>query len=314
LFDVAMAAKGTIDLKGNGISSDSFDSSNTNYSTGGFYDPAKRKAGGDIVTNSTITNSVFNIGNANIAGHIKTGPFGSFAFGPNDSVGDLPWVNALTPGVKPDWYANDLNVVFDDVLLPDVPWLPPAALGQGGTGFAPNLQSYNHVFLKVGTLNTAGNPGYYRINDGTIYVGTNAMVVLNIVSSTWKPTTIFVAGVAPNEVGRLVGYWNGPPGQSVELCTANKTQSGKAENLVFLGLPNCTALAYKGNGDFTGVIYAPQADFQLAGGGSGAIDFTGASVTRTIQMNGHYNFHYDENLRQVGPSRGYVPVDWKEVQ
>jgi len=30
-------------------------------------------------------------------------------------------------------------------------------------------------------------------------------------------------------------------------------------------------------------------------------------------MNGHYNFHYDENLRRVGPGRGYIPTNWKEV-
>jgi hypothetical protein len=30
-------------------------------------------------------------------------------------------------------------------------------------------------------------------------------------------------------------------------------------------------------------------------------------------MNGHFRFHYDENLARVGPSRGYIPVNWKEV-
>jgi hypothetical protein len=311
LFNVCMAALGAIDLKGNGIASDSFDSSDPNYSTNGYYYRPRRKAGGDIVTNNTITNSVLNVGNANIAGHVTTGPNGSIQQGPNDSVGDLAWVDSNTPGIKPGWSGNDLNVVFDNIVLPNVIWTFAAGNGTGGPGRVNGI-NYSHVFTSP--FNTYTTPGNYTINDsGDIYVGTNVSVRLNITASTFNPSSIYVAGVAANEVGTMVGYLNGPPGQSVTLGTDDKTQSGKAENLAFLGLPTCTAIAYKGNGDFTGVIYAPQADFQLAGGGAGTIDFIGSSVTRTVQMNGHYNFHYDENLRRVGPSRGYVPTNWKEV-
>ena len=54
LFNVAMAALGTIDLNGNGIATDSFDSGDTNYSHFGFYTntPSKRKANGDVATNN----------------------------------------------------------------------------------------------------------------------------------------------------------------------------------------------------------------------------------------------------------------------
>src|ERR1035437_5366473 len=78
MFNVCMAALGAIDLKGNGIATDSFDSSDPNYSTNGFYNlpglpspPPWRKAGGDVVTDNTITNSVLNVGNADIAGHVN---------------------------------------------------------------------------------------------------------------------------------------------------------------------------------------------------------------------------------------------------
>jgi hypothetical protein len=46
-------------------------------------------------------------------------------------------------------------------------------------------------------------------------------------------------------------------------------------------------------------VYFPQADFQLAGGGSGIIDFIGSGVTKTVQMNGHYHWHADEALFRV---------------
>lgn len=307
MFNVAMAALGTIDLKGNGLASDSFDSSDPDYSTDGQYDKLKRKAGGDIVTNNTITNSNFTIGNANIAGHVTTGPNGTYSIGPNGSVGDLPWVDSNTIGIKPGWGANDLNVVFNDVVLPNTSWSATGGSGSpmGGSGTV-NGKNYDHVFLIPGV---PGVPDNYLVTDnGTIYVGTNVNVRLQITVGNFKPDYIYVAGTGIT-AGKMTAYLTGT---SATLGTEHMTQSGKAANLAFLGLPSVTSLAYKGNGDFTGVMYMPQADFQLAGGGSGTIDFIGSSVTKTIQMNGHYNFHYDESLKKIGPNNGYVVILWKE--
>jgi hypothetical protein len=81
----------------------------------------------------------------------------------------------------------------------------------------------------------------------------------------------------------------------------------------YYGLPSNTRLSMTGNASFTGIIYAPSADFTLGGGGRDKYDFVGASVTRTVKMNGHYNFHYDESLARRGPFMGYVPVSWDEL-
>jgi hypothetical protein len=310
MFNVCMAALGTIDLKGNGIATDSFDSSDPNYSTNGLYTPLRRKAGGDIVTNNTITNSVLSVANGDIAGHVTTGPNGSITIGPNGTVGDLAWVSSSF-GIEPGWSGNDLNVVFKDVVLPNVSWSLASGAGTGGSGMAPDGNNYAHVFTSP--LDSSTTPGNYTIPDsGDIYVGTNVSVRLNITHPNFSPNNIYVAGVTTAEAGKMIGYLNGPPGQSATLGTTDMTQSGKAANLAFLGLPNCTSLSYKGNGDFTGVIYAPEAAFQLAGGGSGIIDFIGSSVTKTVQMNGHYHFHYDENLKKTGPNNGYVATLWRE--
>jgi hypothetical protein len=83
--------------------------------------------------------------------------------------------------------------------------------------------------------------------------------------------------------------------------------------MVFLGTPNCTSLKYSGNGDFTGAMYFPEADFQLSGGGSGITDFIGSSVTRTVQMNGHYHFHFDEALKKWNPNNAFVAASWREL-
>jgi Tfp pilus assembly protein PilX len=58
MFARGMLAKGQIDLNGNNIATDSFDSIDPAYSTGGQYDPAKIKDSGDVATNSGPVNSV----------------------------------------------------------------------------------------------------------------------------------------------------------------------------------------------------------------------------------------------------------------
>ena len=56
-----------------------------------------------------------------------------------------------------------------------------------------------------------------------------------------------------------------------------------------------------------GTIYAPHADFTLGGGGKDTIDFVGSSVTKTVKMNGHYKFHYDENLAELSHHAEKLP-------
>jgi hypothetical protein len=60
------------------------------------------------------------------------------------------------------------------------------------------------------------------------------------------------------------------------------------------------------------VIYAPDAAFSLGGGGNNNYDFVGGSVTKTVSINGHFNFHYDECLKN-GPAREYVITAWNEI-
>src|SRR5207302_1167048 len=76
LFAAAVAARQGISLNGNNVVIDSFDSADTNYSTGGLYDPAKNKDNGDVVTDDAAAASVL-AGNSRIMGHVRTGPGGA---------------------------------------------------------------------------------------------------------------------------------------------------------------------------------------------------------------------------------------------
>ena len=95
----AMLAKGQIDLHGNNVATDSFNSTNTSYSTNGKYDKARSRDHGDIATNAGIVDGV-NAGNANIKGHASTGPDGSVAIGSSGTIGDKAWVDGGNKGVQ----------------------------------------------------------------------------------------------------------------------------------------------------------------------------------------------------------------------
>jgi hypothetical protein len=113
------------------------------------------------------------------------------------------------------------------------------------------------------------------------------------------------------------------PGASLKLYVAASTakiagngvlnEDGIATNFYYFGLPSNTTLTVSGNGTFIGAIYAPEAALTLDGGGHETTDFTGASVSQTARMNGHFKFHYDEALGKNGPPRGYVVKDWNEI-
>ena len=284
LFTVGMAAKYNIDLKGNNINSDSFNSANTNLSTGGMYDSTKASTNGDLAS----IQGIVNVGNANINGSVLLGPTAS--------------ETQLKNGYVSGGVTNDFNVDFADVVLPAGAPLPaPVGVPPLGLPLVTNGISYNYAFF---------TSGYYTI-DGlkdNIYVapGANVKLLLTGNSTAQYVRVASDAGVS----GSLAVYMDGP---TFTLSGNDIVDSGNALNFSYYGTTNNTIVTLSGNASFTGTIYAPEADFSLGGGGSGTYDFVGSSYTKTVGMNGHFNFHYDENLAAAGPRKGYVATSWHEL-
>lgn len=122
----AMAARETIDLNGNNILTDSFDSEDPAKSRNGLYDPTRAGSNGDVASNATIMNSV-DIGNANIYGRVATGPGGTVALGPNGGVGSHAWQTANPGTMQPEWVTHDSNFTFPDTTIPYTSGLTPAS-------------------------------------------------------------------------------------------------------------------------------------------------------------------------------------------
>jgi len=153
IFAKAMIAKGAIDMNGNNVSSDSFDSADSNYSTNGRYDPAKRKDGGDVATNSG-QRDIFNAGNANIRGRVASGPGGNVVTGPNSSIGSMGWVNSGTPGIEPGYFTDDMNMSFPDVTPPFTSGISPRS------GIVTNYAyTYSTTIVSTATLPIPVPPG-----------------------------------------------------------------------------------------------------------------------------------------------------------
>ena len=294
LFARGMVAKGQIDLNGNNIETDSFDSADPNHSSGGLYDPNTRKSNGHVATNSGLTNSL-SIGNANIYGRVSTGPGGTVSYGSNGAVGDMAWHASGNYGIQPGWSADDMNVDFDDV---DPPF---------GGGWSPgpgvvNGQTYDYVLgsgnYQMSNLSMSNTKQMIVTGNAVLYVTGNANL-------SGQAQIQIVPG------GSLQLYVSGPIASLQGNGVINET--GFAKNFRYFGLPSNTQLSVGGNGEFVGVIYAPQAAFSLSGGGDSDNDFIGASITDSVTMNGHFKFHYDEDLANLGPDNGYVINTWNEM-
>jgi hypothetical protein len=282
LFSVAAGARFGIDLKGNNINTDSFNSALTNLSTNGRYDSSKISTNGDIASIAGIVN----VGNADVNGSVSIGPTGSDSIGANGFV---------TGGVS-----QDFNVEFEDVVLPQ----NTASWPQAGPLAVPlviNTIPYNYVF---------DIPGNYTINNlnGSIYVASNIVVSL-LLTGNASPANLEVAGAGAT-AGKLTIYMDGP---TFTVGGAAVVDGGAASNLAYYGTTNNTQISMTGNASWTGTIYAPEADIKLGGGGNNTYDVVGSIIGNTITMNGHFNFHFDEALLTSGPSRGFVANSWREL-
>jgi len=298
-FVKAMAAKGTIDLNGNRITVDSFDSVLPGKNLSGKWDPTVRSDKGDVATNSKLIDSL-STGNADIWGHISTGPGGTSSGLPNGSVGDLAYHSAGKTGVEAGFSSDDMNVQFPDVQVPFVGGYSTPASGKYpplvGPSYAYVVGTGNQQLSSL-TLNSSEEMIIPGPGTTILYITGNVSVKGTITVAAGANLQLFVGGATADISGK--GLVN---------------KNANATTFAYWGLNSNTSVTFGGNAAFIGSIYAPYADLVMGGGGSGTpIDFTGSSISKTVKMNGKFNFHYDEALGRLGPRRGYTVTSWNEV-
>jgi len=279
-----------IDLHGNNVYVDSYDSEDPNHSTGGLYDAAKRKDNGTVATNLGITNSI-NLGNANVFGKTLTGPGGTVEVGPSGAVGSIAWQDAGNIGLQPGWTRDDFNTALD--LIPPFPsgGLVPAG-GKVGT------TKYDYIL----------GDGNWEVPEltGSIYISGNAtLTVQNKFNMAGVNDAIVIAPGASLKI-----YYDGPLAKIGADAVDNQT--GNPDSFHYYGGPNNQTLALQGSVYFNGLINAPATDIQVGGGGGAVLNIVGALVGKSITMTGHVNLHFDEALMRKY-SKGYVITSWTEL-
>ena len=288
-----------VNLSGNNLTTDSFDSADATKSTNGKYDAGKAGDKGDVVSNSGLVNSVA-VGNADVKGHVSTGPNGTVSIGSSGSVGSKQWVEGGNLGIQPGYVSDDANVDIPQVTAPyTTGFTPPkgnyAIQNPDGTTSTYDYVLFPGVNWVIGNLNgkvyvAPGNVTLY-VKDSIKISGTDQIYLAH-----GSSLQIYMAG-ASADFG----------GQGINNPDAN------AFGFQFYGLPSNTYVSLGGNFTYTGVVYAPNADFSLGGGGNDTIDWAGACITRTVKLNGHIHAHRDLNISRWFPIGPFIVNAWNEL-
>ena len=293
LSNVGIGAVGSIDLNGNSLFANSWNSHDPNLSNQGQYTFFETSTNGDVASMSGL----INVGNRNIQGDVYLGPSAS--------------LSVLKSGNVTGTIYNDFNVQFPDVTLPDGaaswPTISPITI----TTYTTNISNKGVVTIIPTTItgyNFTNSGNYKVISDYPIVVQPGITVAVNVTSTTLDLTTLQILGGTANS-GTAVLYMNGPSSLTVSGNMAVGAGS-RPENLWIFGLPSLTSIDWNGNVSFVGVIYAPEANITLNGQpGTGMM---GSVIGGSITSNGNAAIHYDEYLANIGPIRGYVPASWQE--
>jgi len=264
LFAKGLVAKYNIDLNGNNIATDSFDSADPAYSTGGQYDVSKHKSHGDVATDSGLINSL-SVGNANIAGSVSTGHGGSVSIGANGTVGDLAWVSSHN-GIQPGHSTDDMNVYFPDVKPPFTGGYssPEGPLTMTNldrtTGTTTNtVNSYpvgqSPVITNTVTVTTASFPAA-----GT-YLGTPSMNTARTTTTTFPAADTYTGTVVTNTDNitsvtfPAAGTYIGTPRTNTESTTTSTYPgSGTYAGSVFTNTAATNSSTYPDSGSYLGTV------------------------------------------------------------
>jgi hypothetical protein len=273
----AIAVREVINLSGNNLFCDSFNSADTNRSTDGRYDPLKAGDLANVGSESGILNSM-SVGNADIWGSLGTSTQYTLALGPFSSVGSIAWHQAGQIGIEPGHHQTDFQWNFPDVQVPFGAPLVPA-------GGVVNGVSYNYVlgtdFYRLTSLTMSGNQKMLVTGDAILHVTDTINLSGNahILILPGAKLKLFAGGPASVRGGGIINQ-------------------GAANGFYYLGLPGSATLDLRATMPLLGVIYAPSVACTITGKGSDAAEVHGQILCRTLTLGNHLQLHYDEALNQ----------------
>jgi hypothetical protein len=275
MFSAAIEAIDGIDFSGAGVIINSYDSRDTNYSNAdGSYNTTRFKDKGRVVCHY----GPFEMGNAKIYGRVETGEESALTMGPGGVVGSILYHLNVGRGIEPGWHTSTTSSEFSNIEAPSGGGAPPKVGGSYvlGTGIY-NIDSLQGSVVVNGNASLVVNRDY-RVNDFVIERGASIKLYVN----------------APDAALRIVN------------------KNIRAESFMYFGLPGNLAISLQGNSSFCGVLFAPNAQLGIGGGGADEVDFLGAIIARIVTVKGKMTFHFDEATTRLG-SRGFTACRWDEL-
>jgi hypothetical protein len=248
-------------------------------------------------------------------GYAKTGEFGNITGGSVHPLG--------TTTNDPTRRTNDFNATFPTPTVPAPSFENPISGTISSTRTFPNPAGTDTAV----TVN--GVPTYfYRFDAGEaitlagsdhvqITAGRN---VVFLMTSHAGATAMSVTGTATGGIdiglgGSLQVYTDGNisiAGNGSNMANANAS----ASSCIIYGLGTAAGtqdISVSGNGQLNACVYAPNASVTLNGGGTNGL-MCGAVVAKSIRMNGHTEFHYDDALGRLTTGNPYGIQKWRELQ
>ena len=316
-FASGLVAKKNITFNGNFVNIDSWDSySDISQTNATPFNTAIAHDHGSI--GSVEINSTVSVSNADVWGTASVGgnSLNAITVGPNGCVGPYGTAAGQMPGASTDFSANlDMEaqpagtsglVITGDSNIPSSLSSDPT---NPTTVVANSLNLQNSILTVKGYLKLVlSAPALTQaINIG----GNTGNLVIGGTNASGQPIpsglTIYTSGdIDIGGQGVANGYTNG----------SGTFITGSPLNFTVYGTSTATTpqtIKIAGNGALCAVVYAPNANMTVGGGGSDTNDLFGSYVCNTITMTGHTNFHYDESLARIGGANSYKINYWREL-
>lgn len=296
----AVVAKGSVVFNGNRVSIDAYDSA-----VGAWNASTNRLDQATVATNSA-TNAGLTVNNADIYGSVATGG-ATPTVGPNGSILGATSPSGLADSIDPSRVRRDFSYNIPDSVPPSG---AAASLGAitasltlprpGDTVGADGRYHYSASEIDLGGTTLAITGPVDLIVAGDVSIGSNASIS---VSATGSAELALYADSNVSIQGNGAINLSGAPTRLAIYGTRSEAEAATS---------GAQSFDLRGNASYSGLVYAPNADVALRGGGSTGT-FNGAIIGRSVTFNGNYNFHYDVQLGGISSERYFRPTNWIEL-
>ncbi|MCF3649970.1 DUF7305 domain-containing protein [Synoicihabitans lomoniglobus] len=308
LFANGLVAKDTLTFSGGNASVDSYDSRLGSYDANLGGGNRNRYDRGSAGSGSVAVNS-FSLSNSDIWGYVSIGTadYSGLDVGPNGIVGDF---TASAGTIDYSRVTTDFTTNFEDTSAP--------------TTAGYSIATINGATALPRVLDTPAADGVYYYDVGSISLSGNASKQL-VINSGFD---VVIRITTPSGAGVSLGgqtsiqVLNGGSLQMYASCdvsisgrgiaNANDPEAFQFWSTKAAGSAGTQSVSISGNGQLSAVVYAPNADVTMNGGGASGSVY-GAIVADSITVTGGSAFHYDEALSDMTDGNPFGIAGWTEL-